>query len=286
MLASAAIAMLASPIASRADTLYTLQVQASTIEEGSAPTTFYYPVTYTTTAQSAYASYDPASSPIIGCCSGAYTVSGSVSGDHGGTARANAFGTGAFVGSTLPFNPTGGNVAGQVAAYGKITTNFTLTGPASATPIPVFLDWAVSASSTGAGSAYADLLLYGGCSSCTSPVFERTATSGPYGGDPGSFSGLSSLLLIPNQPYVVISTARAADSSTYFNEVASFGTGSAFVDPLFSVAAAYADAYHLVGLPTGEAVVPPTAPVPEPPMTLLLGAGLAAFGITRVKRLT
>jgi hypothetical protein len=69
------------------------------------------------------------------------------------------------------------------------------------------------------------------------------------------------------------STARAAESSTFFSAPFDNGSGSAFVDPLFSLPDAYQNQYHLVGLPTAA-----VAPVPEPSVMLLLTAGLAAVG--------
>lgn len=287
VLAAAAIAFVACTTTSHATTLYSLQLYAITTVDANSAGDFNYPFTQTFVSQSAYASYDAPAPPVIGgCCGGSYAISGSVSEAHGGTVRVSASGDGAFVGTTSPYSPTEDSPNGQVFGFGKVTSNFMLAGPTATTPVPVYLDWAISATSSGAGSAYANLLLYGGCDACTYPVFEQTASSSPFGGTAvQQASAVTLVYLIPNQNYIMISTARAADSSSSYNEVpARFGTGSAFVDPLFTVSAAYANAYQLVGLPTATAVDPPRTSVPEPPMALLMSVGFGALGLIRKRR--
>jgi hypothetical protein len=258
-----------------ANTIYTLQAGASTTEPGSQNIRFYVFDNWSPVPVSTSASYDPAVTPFVGCCAGWYTVSGSASDAHGGTAQATAGGGGVFAASTLPDDPFADPSIwiGQATSDAYVESWFHLSGPASTTPVDVTLSYLMSAASTGAGSAKADLLIYGGCDSCTAAVFEDSVTNSTYSPPGGSVI----IHLLPNQPYVMIATAAAGGSSWGYNSPFSEGTGSAFVDPLFSLPAG--SAYELVGLPD-TAMAAPT-PVPEPPVSALLGAGMAIFALRR-----
>lgn len=263
LLAIIAVALMAASVSTHADTLYTLQVQAITDAEGAAADIlFSYPLTYSSAPLAASAHYEPAVG-AIGCCSGSYAASGSATSAHGGTAMASATGNGVFVGSTLPQDPLGHpQPLGRVTAYAVVDSRFQLVGPASATPIWVDLYYQISASSTGSGLAWADLIIYGGCASCTAPVIHQTTYDETYAGG-------TTIQLLPNEPYTMIATAQAWDSTTNYNAPSNSGSGFALVDPLFSLPPG-SGAYQFVGLPS--------APVPEPPVMILLAAGLAVVG--------
>ena len=269
LLAAVAGALVAASGSTRAQTVYSLQVQATTIEPGAGDINFRFPFTIGSDTLSASHRYDAAVG-AIGCCSGSYAVSGSATDLHGGTVTAFASGDGVFAGSTLPEEPFAipQILFGQVAAFATIKSSFQVVGPASTTPIHVGLDWQMSASADGSGSAFADLVIYGGCSSCLSVVFHSTVI------DNGNDGGTFDLQLLPNQPYAMIATARAADSSTSFNASSSSGSGSASVDPLFSLPAG-SENYHFVGLPATATAI---TPVPEPSVMALVAAGLAVVG--------
>lgn len=258
----------------RADTLYTLQVQAGTTQGGS-HFAFFFPFTNSDIPLAQSASYVGPAMPIIGtCCSGSYGVDGVASDAHGGTASASASGTGAFTGSTETYDPLAGQIFGFAQSAASVTSFFKLVGPSSTTPIGVLMSWELSAASDGSGSAYANLDVFGGFGNGVS-VFDQTLTSVFASNITGGLiGGLSVVELFPNAPYRVTATARAADSSTSFGAPYDHGSGSAFVDPLFSLPEAYQGEYQLVGLPTAAAI----APVPEPAVTLLLAAGLGMIG--------
>jgi hypothetical protein len=258
-----------------ANTVYTLQEGASTTEPGSQNIRFQVFYNWSPVPVSASASYDPPVTPIVGCCAGWYTVSGSASDAHGGTAQAAAGGGGVFAASTLPDDPFADPPIwiGQATTSAYVESWFHLSGPASTTPVDVPLSYLLSAASTGAGSAKADLLIYGGCESCTAPVFEDSVTNSTYSPPGGSVI----IHLLPNQPYVMIATAAAGGSSWGYNSPFGEGTGYAFVDPLFSLPAG--SPYELVGLP--DTATAPATSVPEPPISALLGAGVAIFALRR-----
>ena len=252
------------------ETLYTLQVEANTTDGGS-HFAYFFPLTYSNVPLATRSSYISPVGPHVGCCDGSYDVGASASDAHGGTAMASAQGSLDFAGSTAP---NSGQVFGATLAYAVVSTYFQLVGPVSATPIGVDLAWQMSAFSTGSGSAYADLDVNGGPGN-GSVVFHQTLTSVFASGIADSQAGgVDEVMLFPNQPYAMISTARAAGSSTFFSAPYDQGAGSAFVDPLFTLPDAYRDLYHFVGLPASAVA----APVPEPSIALILSAGLAAVG--------
>jgi hypothetical protein len=271
LLASLTAALLMWAASAQSSTLYTLQVAANTTDGGS-HFAYYFPLTYSTVPLDTRSSYIAPVGPHVGCCEGSYDVGASASDAHGGTAIASAQGSLDFAGSTAPDS---GQVHGATLAYAVVSTYFQLVGPVSATPIGVDLAWQMSASSTGSGSAYADLEVNGGPGN-GSIVFHQTLTSVFASGIADSQAGeVDEVMLFPNQPYAMNSTARAAGSSTFFSAPYDQGAGSAFVDPLFTLPDAYRDLYHFVGLPASVV----TAPVPEPSIVLILTAGLAAVGI-------
>ena len=255
--------LLAFSASTYADTLYTLQAQANTNAQGATDINFYFPLTQSGAALTTTAHYDPAVG-TIGCCNGNYAVSGSATSAHGGTATASAAGAGVFVGSTLPQDPSGKpQPFGRVTSYAVVDSRFQLVGPPSATPINVDLFYQISASSSGSGLAWADLITYGGCSSCTAAVIHQSTYDETY-------TGGTTIQLLPNEPYAMIATAQAWGSTTNYNAASDSGSGSAFVDPLFLLRPG-SEAYQFVGLPS--------APVPEPPVMVLLAAGLAVIGL-------
>jgi len=110
------------------------------------------------------------------------------------------------------------------------------------------MTWELSAASDGSGSAYANLNVFGGFGNGVY-VFDETLTSVFASDITGGFlSGLSVIQLFPNEPHRMTATAKAADSSTFFGAPYDHGSGSAFVDPLFSLPEAYQDEYQSVGL--------------------------------------